>query len=77
MALPVRVMIAAAIGAVVGSIVSGLWWMHRDRTTICVGGCTGENIPPGDITLLVGAVGGVLLATSVLCLVLMLGRREG
>jgi len=70
-------MIAAVFGAAVGIAVSGFWWMWRDSTTFCEGGCSGENIPPGDITLFVGAVAGAVLATCAWGLLLALRKRQG
>jgi hypothetical protein len=72
-----HVLLAASLGAVIGVVVSGLWWTVRDRSYDCEGGCSAldKNLPPGDITLSAGGLGGILVAVSLLALGRYLWRR--
>jgi len=74
---PVHVLIVAALGAVIGVIASGLWWQARDRSITCLGGCSpsDKDLPAGDVTLMAGALGGVLVAVVVVLLSRLLWRR--
>lgn len=66
---PVKVITLAALGAMGGLLMSGLWLMQQDANTICEGGCSTadkSHIPPTDITLMVGAVGGALIVLALL-----------
>lgn len=74
---PKHVLIAASVGAVIGAVTSGLWWTVRDRSYVCEGGCSAldKELPPGDLTLMAGALGGVLVAVGVLLLSRLLWRH--
>lgn len=72
---PVHVLIAAAVGAVIGAIASGLWWTARDRGINCLGGCSDKDLPAGDVTLLTGALSGTLVVVGVCLLSSLLWRR--
>ena len=75
---PVQVIGAAAVGAVLGGLLAGLWWTVRDRSLVCLGGCSAseKNLPPGDLTLMGGAVVGTVLTFAVVMLAVRLrGRR--
>lgn len=65
-----HVLLAVSVGAVIGVVVSGLWWTVRDRSYVCQGGCSGadKDLPAGDIALLIGALGGILVAVILLAL---------
>ena len=69
---------AVALGAAVGSLLAGLWWVLRDRSGVCLGGCSASDkgLPPGDLTLVVGALAGAFLAVAVLQLALRLRRQR-
>lgn len=72
---PMHVLVAAAVGAVIGVIASGLWWTARDRSINCIGGCSDKDLPAGDVALMAGALGGVLVAVVLVLLSRLLWRR--
>jgi hypothetical protein len=74
---PTHVLVAGSVGALIDFVASGLWWTVRDRSYVCAGGCSGadKDLPPGDIALLTGALGGILVAVSMLALGSLLWRR--
>jgi hypothetical protein len=74
---PTHVLVAASVGAVIGVVASGLWWTVRDRSYVCEGGCSplDKNLPPGDLTLMAGALGGVLVAVVLPLLSRLLWQR--
>ena len=74
---PAHVLVAASVGAVTGLVASGLWWAIRDRSYVCEGGCSAvdKDLPAGDLTLMAGALGGVLVAVGVLLLSRLLWRH--
>ncbi|MCY7365373.1 MAG: hypothetical protein LH469_08725, partial [Frankiaceae bacterium] len=53
-------------GALLGVLLAALWWMRLDRRT-CEGGCE-LPIPPGDLTLGLGAAAGAAAALLVMSL---------
>ena len=71
------VLLAGCVGAVIGVVVSGLWWTVRDRSYVCQGGCSAadKDLPPGDIALLAGALGGLVVAVVLLAIAGFLWRR--
>ena len=73
-----KVLGAATLGAVVGSFLAGLWWTARDRTFVCLGGCSpsDKSLPPGDLTLAAGALAGAVLAVTVVLLVVRLRQHR-
>ena len=72
-----HVLLAGAVGAVIGVVVSGLWWTVRDRSYMCQGGCSAadKDLPPGDTALLAGALGGILVAVILLAIGSLVWRR--
>jgi hypothetical protein len=75
---PIHVILAAVFGAVAGLLVSGLWWTVQDSRYTCLGGCSpaDKGLPAGDITLMVGALGGVLIAIVLLLSRALRGRSH-
>lgn len=69
---------AVALGAALGALLAGLWWVIRDRSNVCLGGCSASDkgLPPGDLTLVVGALAGAVLAVVVLLLALRLRHQR-
>ena len=72
-----HVLLAVSVGAVIGVLVSGFWWTVRDRSYVCEGGCswTDKDLLAGDVALLTGALGGILVAVILLALGRFLWRR--